>query len=577
MSYTTTNHISLDIYNNSIICVNAKQYDTNARSVEVTCTENGKKIVLVQNEVRAYIRCQKPDGYYIYNDATVLENGNIQIELTQQMLAEAGKCKVDVMLLDADGEININKDNELVLLNSSVLTTMYFYINVLSSTVNHSDIESSNEYNALLHAMRRNVALEKELQENENGIIDEKGKVIQDGRVQAEEKRVIAENIREQQEAKRIETFNKNEANRQSTFDTNEAARQKTFDDNESERSSTFTTNENQRQSTFETNEAKRQNDFETNETNRQNEFDSNESDRQSEFDTNEANRKATFEASENERKETFKSNEESRQSTFTTNEESMSTTFSTNETNRTNTFNEKINTWQEDVNGVIQECEDATNASIRAEVARSTNFTTSMNGWDTQINNAISGFESDVNEVITSCNDAEALRVSAEGARVNAENSRVTAEESRQINTDNAISACEEATSNANTAAEACQEILDTGVVLQDEKGVENGVATLDENGKIPFAQLNIQETTTTVSLSTLEWAGSETEKYHAVISDVDLTDKVVISFYITSWNNLTPNDVVQPYCDGTNIMIMANTNFENTETDITIKILYY
>lgn len=577
MSYTTTNHISLDIYNNSIICVNAKQYDTNARSVEVTCTENGKKIVLVQDEVKAYIACQKPDGKYVYNDATILENGNIQIELTQQMLAEAGKCKVDVMLLDADGEININKNNELVLLNSSVLTTMYFYINVLSSTVNHSDIESSNEYNALLHAMSRNVALEKELQENENGIIDEKGKVIQDGRVQAEEKRVVAENIREQQESKRIETFNKNEANRQSTFDTNEAARQKTFADNETTRSNTFTTNENQRQSTFNANETKRQNDF-----------NSNESDRQSEFDTNEVNRKATFEASEKERKETFESNEEDRQdtfdtnetnrsNTFTTNESTRSTTFSDNETSRTNTFNDKIATWQASVDKTIKECEDATNASIQAEETRSTNFTTSMNGWNTQISNTIIGFETDVSEVITSCNDAEALRVGAESARVLAEKERVSAENLRQTNTANAISACEEATSVANTAAESCQEIIDTGIVLQDEKGAENGVATLDENGKIPFAQLNIKETTTTISLSTLEWVGSETEKYHAVISDVDLTDKVVISFYITSWNNLTPNDVVQPYCDGTNIMIMANTKFENTETDITIKILYY
>lgn len=548
MSYITTNHISLDIYNNSIICVNAKQYDTNARSVEVTCTENGKKIVLVQDEIKAYISCQKPNGQYVYNDATILENGNIQIELTQQMLAEAGKCKVDVMLLDADGEININKNNELVLLNSSVLTTMYFYINVLSSTVNHSDIESSNEYNALLHSMSRNVALEKELQENEYGIIDENGNVIQDGRKQAEEKRVAAETVREKQEAERIKTFNDNEANRQSTFTNNEAARQKTFTDNETERSKTFTDNEDKRQSDFKASEEYRSTTFSASETSRSN----------------------AFAESESNRKSTFEENEAKRQETFTTNESSRSTTFTESEESRTSVFNEKINYWQEDVDGAIEKCEQATEASTQAEVTRSNNFTNAMSGWSTQISNAISGFESDVNEVITSCNEAEDLRVVAESARV-------AAEESRQTNADNVISACEDATIAADTVTKACQEILDTGVVLQDEKGVGNGVATLDKNGKIPFVQLNIQEIITTISLSTLEWIGSETEKYNAVISDVDLTDKVVISFYITSWNNLTPNDVVQPYCNGTNIMVMANTNFKNTETNITIKILYY
>lgn len=428
MSYTTTNHISLDIYNNSIVCVNAKQYDTNARYVEVTCTENWKKIVLVQDEVKAYISCQKPDGKYVYNDATILENGNIQIELTQQMLAEVGRCKVDVMLLDADGEININKNNELVLLNSSVLTTMYFYINVLSSTVNHSDIESSNEYNALLHAMSRNVALEKELQENEYGIVDEKGKVIEDGRKQTEEKRVAAEivreqqeAIREQQEAKRIETFNKNEANRQSTFDTNESNRQKTFTDNEITRSNTFTTNEN--------------------------------------------GRIAKFTENEQYRKDTFKASEAERSSIFTASEESRTATFSNSEVSRETIFNGKITTWQASVDETIQECEDATNASIQAEETRSTNFTTSMKGWNTQISDAI-----------TSCNDAEALRVSAESSRVTAENSRVIAEKSRQTNTASAISACEEAISNAITATENADNATERATVAAE--ACENIVA---------------------------------------------------------------------------------------------------
>lgn len=87
----------------------------------------------------------------------------------------------------------------------------------------------------------------------------------------------------------------------------------------------------------------------------------------------------------------------------------------------------------------------------------------------------------------------AEQNRVSAETARANAESARETAEATRQTNTEQAIDDCDEATERANTAAQAAEDMVaGKGLVMSTEKGVANGVATLDGNAKIPQNQID-------------------------------------------------------------------------------------
>lgn len=87
----------------------------------------------------------------------------------------------------------------------------------------------------------------------------------------------------------------------------------------------------------------------------------------------------------------------------------------------------------------------------------------------------------------------AEEERASEETGRVNAESARVTAETNRQKNTAQAIEDCDNAATRANAAAEAAEGIVDgTGLVTVQEKGAANGVATLDENTKIPQSQID-------------------------------------------------------------------------------------
>lgn len=188
--------VSLDIYDTPIVSVIAKQYDSNSRFVEAVCTENGVKFSLNSEEHKAIIVCNKPDDTVVVNDATILSNGNVLIELTQQMLAVHGRCTCDVMILSADGEIDTN-DLDIDLLESYALSPMSFYLDVKPFATSNEVILSTNECKTFVKYINSAIVLEREIQKNE---------------------------------ADRQDLFEKNEAARKNTFDTNERNRTTTFD-----------------------------------------------------------------------------------------------------------------------------------------------------------------------------------------------------------------------------------------------------------------------------------------------------------------------------------------------------------
>ena len=170
MSTTTTTkkHISLDFYNNSIANVNAKQSDANSRYINVTCTEHGKKATLNKNDMSAFVRGKKSDGTYIYNEATILDDGTIDIILTSQMLANPGKQTVDIMILSTPDDVIIDNLDDLDKLKGvAVISVMSFYIIVSESAIDSSVVTSSNEYDALIQATSIMKTLEKNVRDRE--------------------------------------------------------------------------------------------------------------------------------------------------------------------------------------------------------------------------------------------------------------------------------------------------------------------------------------------------------------------------------------------------------------------------
>lgn len=223
--------ISLDLYDNKIICINAKQEDIDSRYICVTVTEKGKLFSLNKDTFIAQVRCRKPDGKFVHNDATITDDGKAIIKLTQQMLAVDGKCLMDLTLL----QYPVNKDFDNY--NMTVLSPMSFYVNVVETPTVSVEIISTNEFNTMMGCISTMFELQVETEETLSDIKGTKEIILleEQARKNNEEVRKINEKTRENNESIRI-------ANEE-VRDENETVRK----DNEEVRIS----NENQRQTSI--------------------------------------------------------------------------------------------------------------------------------------------------------------------------------------------------------------------------------------------------------------------------------------------------------------------------------------
>ena len=131
-------HIILDVSKSKYVVVLVKQYDKNIREIIVKVTDDGKPYP-INNLIIPRFKCSKSDGTYIYNDCTLLENGDVKIDVTEQITVASGMHDCELVLFDARTD--------------SVLHTMNFIINVKESVYPDDEVVSSNEFNALENAL----------------------------------------------------------------------------------------------------------------------------------------------------------------------------------------------------------------------------------------------------------------------------------------------------------------------------------------------------------------------------------------------------------------------------------------
>ena len=363
---TITSKITLDLYAKNVVAVNAKQYDNKTRFVEITCVENGIIFQVDKLTMSAFIRFKKPDDNGVFNEVEVTSDGKLKIELTEQMLAAPGRAIADVFLLRKvfTSEEKPTNIDDIYKVNAPIISIMDFYINITPTALNHSQIESSYEFNALTNALaqidynnKKVVELDKTLTRNEN-IRNNNESTRQNNeqtRINSENQRINAENIRNTSEDKR--TKSENERIKQENIrNTSEQQRISSEDSriiNENDRK----TNENIRKS----NESQRQ----TNETNRISSEDkrlSAETDRQSNETARQKN-ESTRQTSENTRisNETDRANAEAERvkneitrisnentrNTQETKRQADTTTAITNANNAAKNANDKANDLQ--------------------------------------------------------------------------------------------------------------------------------------------------------------------------------------------------------------------------------------
>lgn len=207
MSLTTTTKISLDLYNNNVVIINAKQFDAESRYVNITCTDYGRVLTLNSNSLSAFVRYKKSDGNTVFNNTTILEDGTIQVELTQQMLAVEGRQTVDILILSTGGLTvdNIVDANDFTTIGAAIMSTMTFYINVVPTAADHDDIISTSEFDALTMAIAKVAAMETHLEDLDSELSqNEEIRQTNEGtRIEDEAVRQINEASRQQNEEER--------------------------------------------------------------------------------------------------------------------------------------------------------------------------------------------------------------------------------------------------------------------------------------------------------------------------------------------------------------------------------------
>ena len=156
MALEIIKNIDVDFYNKEYILINAKQYDTNSRVISITCYNQGELMRLSDSQHSAYVRYRKADGHPVLNSCRINSRSQVLVELTEQMLAANGICYVDLIVINkGDALVNTNTGEIIAIDDSSILSTMAFYVNTYEAAYSYSEVESSPEYEGLNDLMQR--------------------------------------------------------------------------------------------------------------------------------------------------------------------------------------------------------------------------------------------------------------------------------------------------------------------------------------------------------------------------------------------------------------------------------------
>ena len=133
--------ITLELNSNTAYTtIGAKQGDSGSRVIKVHITQNGEPWT-IPSSVSASYRVRKPDGYAVWNSATVPypnPENVIYITLSEQALAIAGRAYADIVFTEGSGD------------NLSILSTVSFIIIIMASPDITKNVISSNEFSQIL-------------------------------------------------------------------------------------------------------------------------------------------------------------------------------------------------------------------------------------------------------------------------------------------------------------------------------------------------------------------------------------------------------------------------------------------
>ena len=133
-----TKIIKLDINKKMFETITAKQGDTKSRFILFNLYDGPIQFDLTGRTVRVYGK--KKDNTTIFNDLVITDakKGYCTLELTNQMLAVEGMNELELVIFEGEKR----------------LSTMPFILNVIGSKYSEDAIVSTNEFTALMNALK---------------------------------------------------------------------------------------------------------------------------------------------------------------------------------------------------------------------------------------------------------------------------------------------------------------------------------------------------------------------------------------------------------------------------------------
>lgn len=138
--------IEVDLFRPYPLPIMEAQQNNIGRGAQVTLKANGA-IIQPTNEGLTFW-AKKPDGTVSYLAAT-LSGTNVQLDLTNQMLAVPGMVQVEIRMTSGDGA------------DKTDISTPIFNVRVNPSNISDGAVESSNEFTALVTALAEVAELKK--------------------------------------------------------------------------------------------------------------------------------------------------------------------------------------------------------------------------------------------------------------------------------------------------------------------------------------------------------------------------------------------------------------------------------
>ena len=139
MARIVTYNVALDVRDDTVTYVDVKQYDDRTRQLIIKVTDKEKNYVYNLNEYTVYCKYKTADGRPLLGTVTMNNDGTATLVLDDNMLYKKGLAKVELVLMQGN----------------FVLSTMPFYVKIVSSAYQDSDILQQADLSTLFGVLKQ--------------------------------------------------------------------------------------------------------------------------------------------------------------------------------------------------------------------------------------------------------------------------------------------------------------------------------------------------------------------------------------------------------------------------------------